>query len=141
MSNAVKVNSSPSKLTTDFLASAREAWGDALPDWVEELAKFATATSGVAAAKRIGMSPSVVTSVCKARYTGDLGAVEARVRGALMNESVECPVLGEIGRDRCLDEQKKRHVATSAVRTALFHACRSGGCQHSRLKVEGGHDA
>jgi hypothetical protein len=140
MSTAVKVNSLPSKLTTDFLASAREAWGDALPDWVEELAKFATATSGVTAAKRIGMSRSVVTSVCRARYSGVLAAVEARVRGALMNENVDCPVLGEIGRDYCLDEQKKRHVGSSAVRTALFHACRSA-CQHSRLKSNGGHDA
>lgn len=141
MSTAVKVNSLPSKLTTDFLASAREAWGDALPDWVEELAKFATATSGVAAAKRIGMSPSVVTCVCRARYRArDLAAVEARVRGALMNESVDCPVLGEIARDHCVDEQKKRHVGSSAARTALFHACR-GGCQHSRLKIDGGHDA
>ena len=141
MSTAVKVNSLPSKLTTDFLANAREAWGDALPDWVEELAKFATATSGVMAAKRIGMSASLVSSICKARYTArDLAAVEARVRGALMNESVDCPVLGEIGRDYCLDEQKKRHVGSSAVRTALFHACRSA-CQHSRLKSDGGHDA
>lgn len=140
MSTTVKVNSLPSKLTTDFLASAREAWGDALPDWVEELAKFAMATSGAAAAKRIGMSPSVVTSVCRARYSGDLAAVEARVRGALMNESVDCPVLGEIARDYCLDEQKKRHVGSSAARTALFHACR-GGCPNSRLKTERDHNA
>lgn len=139
MSTAVKVNSSPRKLTTDFLANAREAWGAALPEWVEELAKFAARTSGVAAAKRIGMSASVVTSVCKARYTGDLGAVEARVRGALMNESVDCPVLGEITRDHCLDEQKKKHVGSSAIRTRLYQACR-GGCEHSRLKVEGGAD-
>lgn len=159
MSTAVKVNSLPSKLTdpggagnsgarnigagaksTDFLANAREAYGDALPEWVEALAMEANRTTGAAAGRRIGYSGSVVTSVCKACYAGDIGAVEAKVRGALMGATLECPVLGEIGRDRCLDEQKKRHVATSAVRTALFHACRSG-CQHSRLKSDGGHDA
>lgn len=156
MSTAVNVNSLPSKLTievdanaqnlgagaksTDFLANAREAYGEALPEWVEALAIEANRTTGAAAGRRIGYSGSVVTSVCKATYAGDIGAVEAKVRGALMGATLECPVLGEIGRDRCLDEQKKRHVATSAVRTALFHACRSG-CQHSRLKSEGGHDA
>jgi hypothetical protein len=156
MSTAVNVNSLPSKLTievdsgarnlgtgaksTDFLANAREAYGEALPEWVEALAIEANRTTGAAAGRRIGYSGSVVTSICKATYAGDIGAVEAKVRGALMGATLECPVLGEIGRDRCLDEQKKRHVATSAVRTALFHACRSG-CQHSRLKSEGGHDA
>jgi len=140
MNAAVKVNSSPSKLTTDFLANARAAYGDALPDWVESLANEANRTTGASAARRIGYSGSVVTSVCNATYGGDIGAVEAKVRGALMGATLDCPVLGEIGRDACLDEQKKRHVATSAVRTALFHACR-GGCEHSRLKSEGGHDA
>ncbi len=140
MSTAVNLNSLPSKLTTDFLANARDAYGDALPDWVEALATEANRTTGAAAGKRIGYSGSVVTSICKATYGGDVGAVEVKVRGALMGATLDCPVLGEIGRDLCLDEQKKRHVGTSAVRTALFHACR-GGCEHSRLKSEGGHDA
>jgi hypothetical protein len=118
---------------TDFVANARRNWGDALPDWVVVLAEEATRTNGVAAAKRLGYSPAVVTQVINATYKGDLGAVEQKVRGALMGVEVDCPILGEIGRDRCLDEQRKKFRGTSAIRTRLYVACR-GGCSHSRLK-------
>lgn len=117
---------------TDFLAIARVAWGDALPDWVEALAEYATTRSGAEAAKKIGYSRSLVTHVVRNKYTGDIARVEAKVRGALMGATVTCPVLGEIGRDRCLDEQKKPFAPTSSVRTRLYHACR-GGCPNSRL--------
>lgn len=150
MTTAVKVNSSPSKLTnatrvgaksTDFLANARDAYGDALPDCVETLAMEANRTTGAAAGKRIGYSGSVVTSVCKAVYAGDIGAVEARVRGALMGDEVDCPGAGApIRRDRCLREQKTPFNASSPHRVMMFHACR-GGCAHSRLKNHGGVDA
>jgi len=118
---------------TDFVGNARRNWGDALPDWVVALAEEASRTSGVAAARRLGYSPAVVTGVINATYPGDMGAVEEKVRGALMGVEVECPILGEIGRDRCLDEQKKKFRGTSAIRTRLYAACR-GGCPHSRLK-------
>ncbi|MBY6243917.1 transcriptional regulator [Methylosinus sp. Sm6] len=136
MSAAVNLNTS-SRKDVDFLANAREAFGAVLPDWIETLATMANRTSATAVAKRIDYSTAVVSSVCRGSYKGDWGKVEAKVRGAFMGELVECPVLGEIGRDRCLAEQKKRHIGTSATRTALFHACR-GGCAHSRIKSEGG---
>lgn len=133
MTEAVNLN--PSK--TSFIGNAREAFGEALPDWIEALAREADRTTGAAAGNRIGYKGgSIVTSICRGNYNGDWKAVEARVRGALMGELVECPVLGEIARDHCLDEQKKRHIGSSQIRTQLFHACR-GGCAHSRLKTEG----
>ncbi len=125
----------------DFLANAAAHFGDGLPDWIEALAKEANRTSGAAAGKRCGFGGSTVTQICNGSYgAADWSAIETRVRGALMNEEVDCPVLGDIARDLCLDEQKKRHVGTSQQRTRLFHACR-GGCPHSRLKKEGGADA
>jgi len=121
---------------TDFLANARDAFGEALPDWIEIVARESNRTSATAVAQRLGYSTAVVSSLVRGKYGGDLGAVEARVRGVYMGEEVGCPVLGEIGRDQCLDEQKKKHIGTSQIRTALFHACR-GGCANSRLKTEG----
>lgn len=133
---AVNVTASPK---TNFVANAREAFGEALPDWVETLATEANRTSATAAAKRIGYSVAVVSAVCRGHYKGDLSAVEAKVRGVFMGEEVDCPALGEIGRDYCLDQQKMRHLGASALRTALYHKCRSGECPHSRLKpAEGG---
>jgi len=127
------VNSSPFG-KVDFLAQARETFGDALPDWIEEAAKLATQTTAAHAARRIGYSASVITTIFRGAYNGDLAAVEAKVRGALMGLTVECPVIGEIAKDICLNEQKKKHIGTSATRTALFHACR-GGCPHSLIKT------
>lgn len=121
------------KTKTDFVAKARAAYGDALPDWVEELAVEATNTSAVTAAAKIGYSASLLSHVFSNKYTGDITRVEAKVRGALMGATVMCPILGEIGRDRCLDEQKMPRSATSSLRSKLYRACRSG-CPHSRIK-------
>jgi hypothetical protein len=118
----------------DFVAIARAAWGDALPDFVLALAEEATATAGTRAAARIGYSPAVVTHVIRNHYTGDMERVAGKVRGALMGENVTCPVLGEIGRNRCLDEQRKPFTATSSIRSKLYRACRSG-CPNSRLNI------
>ncbi|PZA12438.1 transcriptional regulator [Rhodopseudomonas palustris] len=111
---------------------ARAAWGDELPAWVEALALEAGRTSGVAAGKRIGYTGSLVSSVLANKYKGRLDLVEERVAGALMGAVVDCPILGEIARDRCLDEQKVGFSTSSSVRTRLYRACR-GGCEHSRI--------
>jgi hypothetical protein len=120
------------KSDTDFVAKARAAWGDALPDWVQVLAEEVNRTSGVAVADKLKLSGSLVSTVIAHKYPGDMDRVEQQVRGALMGFVVACPVLGEIGRDICLAEQKKPFSATSSVRSRLFRACRSG-CPHSRL--------
>lgn len=116
----------------DPLQVAQEAWKNDLPDWVEALANEASATSGEAAADRIGYSGAVVSSVLANKYKGRLDNVEARVRGALMGETVNCPVLGDITRDRCLDEQKCGFSTSSSVRARIYRACRAG-CQNSRI--------
>jgi hypothetical protein len=140
MNDAINVNSLPSG-KVDFLAKAREAYGGTLPAWIEELAKFANRTSAAAAGRKVGIGSSTVTQLINGSYGAkDWTGVEARVRGALMQETVICPVLDEIARDHCLDEQKKSFTGTSAVRTSLYHECRSGRCPHSRLKTDGGVD-
>jgi hypothetical protein len=124
---------------TDFVANAREAWGDALPPWVLALAQAASAKSATEIAKRLDYSAAVVSSVCRNRYAGDLSRVEAKVRGVLMSETVDCPVLGDINRALCIDEQGKKFFGTSAVRTRLYRACPT--CIHSlqRQKEEAAH--
>jgi hypothetical protein len=120
----------------DPLETARAAWGEQIPTWVEALAEEARRTSSAAAATRIGYSAPTVSAVLAKKYRGDLGRVAAKVAGALMGATVDCEVLGEIARDRCLDEQVKGFSGSSSVRARLFRACR-GACPHSRLKREG----
>jgi hypothetical protein len=122
---------------TDFLANARKGWGETPPDWVTRLAEECARSSASEVARRLDYSVAVISGVVLGSYKGDLHKVEAKVRGAYMGMMVECPILGEIERDRCIGEQGHRHSATSANRARLYRACRAG-CEHSRLKREGG---
>lgn len=124
-----------SRAATDFTSKARAAWGGTPPEWVEALAAEATRTSASAVAVRLGYSPPVISEVIANRYRGDVQGVAEAVRGAFLGAEVGCPVLGSIGRDHCLEQQRKPFMATSSVRTRLYRACR-GGCPHSRIGGE-----
>jgi hypothetical protein len=104
-------------------------------DWMDALREQVKRTSQQRAADRIGMSSSVVNQVLKGTYKGNLANVEARVRGALMNRTVKCPVLGEISCKRCQDEQDRPFAPTNPARVAVFKACRNG-CKHSKHRRE-----
>jgi hypothetical protein len=119
---------------TDYVANALRAWVDVPPE-VMALAEEANATSGAAAAKRIGYSGALVTQVVGKKYPGDLASVFAKIRGALMGETVTCPVLGEIQRDHCLDEQKRPFTATNSTRARLWRACQT--CPNNRASLKG----
>ena len=122
---------------TDFKARAIASWGTP-PDWVLALADEAQRTTGAKAASRVGYSASTISQVLSNTYRGDIRRVEEMVSGALMKAVVDCPVLGRIGRDRCLHEQVEPFRATSAMRAQLWHACR-GGCPHSKHTPHSGH--
>ncbi|MCB1473806.1 MAG: transcriptional regulator [Defluviimonas sp.] len=117
---------------TSRLETALEAHGAQIPDWVRELASYVDTVGLKKAAQRIGYSQAVLHEVIRKRYAGSVERVEERVRGALMGETVCCPVLGPIRRDTCLDWQGKPFAITSAHRTRMYRACRAG-CPHSRL--------
>ena len=105
-------------------------WTDPAPGWVLVLASACDATSQNRVAKRIGYSPAVVGAVLTNSYPGRLDKVEAAVRGALLNVTVTCPVLGEINADRCVSEQRRPLRPTNPNAVRLYHACRNG-CPHS----------
>jgi predicted phage gp36 major capsid-like protein len=118
----------PGRSQTDFHANARRGWGDVPPDWIVALAEEATRTSTAEVGKRIGYVATVVGQVISAKYGGNLAKVEAMVRGAFMAETVMCPVLDVIGRDRCRQEQSRPFAATNSTRARLRRACKT--CPH-----------
>ncbi|WP_142850831.1 transcriptional regulator [Telmatospirillum sp. J64-1] len=115
---------------------ARVAWGEALPQWVQVLAEHCDATSQARTAKRIGYSGAVVSHVLKNVYPGDIAKVELAVRGALMAATVNCPVLGDLPTNECLEHQRRKFAATNHVRVRLYRSCH-GGCPHSQKGKEG----
>jgi hypothetical protein len=116
------------------VAAARAAWGEAMPEWVRELAEYTDRRgSQRAAAQAIGYSVAVVCNVLKNAYRGDMDKVETAVRGGIMRETVICPVLGEITKLVCLHNQAQPFATTNSQRIRIYRACRAG-CEHSRLK-------
>ena len=105
-------------------------WGAHPPAWVLELAEACDRTSQGAVARRLGISTTVVNQALSNSYAGRLDRMEQRVRGELMRETVQCPVLGEINTRACLDHQSRGYQGTNSTRVRLFTACRR--CQHRR---------
>lgn len=107
------------------VAVARHAWGEAAPEWIIVLAEACDQSSQAAVARRLGVSGAQINQALHNTYAGRLDRLEQRVRGTLMNECVTCPVLGEITRRRCIDEQGRPYAATNALRVELRRACKT----------------
>ncbi len=114
-----------------FSIIARDHWGgEAAPDWIVELAHQCDRVGQSAVARKMGGSVSVINETLRNKYKGRLDNVEAKVRGAYMGTTVECPVLDEIATDLCLSNQRLPFSAGNPVRVALHKAC--PGCKHNR---------
>lgn len=64
-------------------------------------------------------SAATLSQVLKGAYNGDLKRIQSIVEGALMGKTVECPVAGEISRDRCIQFQTRPFASTNPIRVQL----------------------
>lgn len=100
--------------------------------WLQALAKACDAFGQGAVAQRIGYSTGTVSGVLSGTYKGNWQRVRAAVEGALMRAEVDCPVCGEIPRQRCVEHQRRPFRPTNPAAVQLYRACR-GGCVHSLI--------
>lgn len=113
---------------------ARAAWNGEISDWIVILAEACDRESQSAIARKVGYSPSAISQVLSNTYqNGDIARVEQAVRGALMSETVDCPVMGEMPHNTCIQWQRKPFATTNSHRIRMHQACRSG-CKFSHLK-------
>lgn len=111
------------------------------PAWIDVLRLACRAPSTQAQiAERIGYSAGAVSSILAGTYKGNLDRVQQAVEGALMNSSVECPVIGDLPRQRCVEHQRTPFTPTNPSRVALYRACR-GGCPHALIAGKPGKEA
>lgn len=89
------------------------------------IAAVARLGSQTAVARDLGVSPAVVNHLLRDRYVGDVATMAERIRGQYMAETVNCPVMGELGRRHCLDYQSRPLAHTNPQRVRLFHACKT----------------
>lgn len=102
---------------------AVDRWGGAAPEWVLVLADMCDAKSQAVVARSLGVSATMINQALRNSYAGRLDKLEQRVRGTFMNESLNCPVLGEITKRRCIDEQTRPFAPSNCLRIELRHAC------------------
>lgn len=92
-------------------------------DWLVVLRQASKARKQSVVAAEIGYSATVVSQVLTGNYKGDLKAVQQKVEGALMGLTVECPVIGTLPRNRCLEYQRQPFSATNHIRVQFSRAC------------------
>ena len=92
-------------------------------NWLDELQRAAAAEGQATVAKRIGYSTTVVCQVLRGKYKGDLSRVQRAVEGALMHATVDCPVIGDIPLQRCIEHQRAPKRFTNPMRVQLAHTC------------------
>lgn len=92
--------------------------------------------SQVALAEQIGISASALNQAMKGKYRGDLGRIEQRIRGVLLNLTVQCPVLAQLSKKDCLDEQRRPLVFSNPLRVRLHRACKT--CPHRQQSTPKG---
>lgn len=105
--------------------TAREFWGDDLPEWVIALAEACDRESQNKVAARIERSGSLVSTILRNRYPADTRHIEDIVRGHFMAEHVDCPVLGEIGKQVCRKWRGKagRFENVNSLHVTMYRAC------------------
>ncbi len=105
---------------------------NATHNWQDVLRAACVASSQSKVAERLGYSTSVVSQVLNGKYNGDVKAVQTKVEGVLMGKTVDCPVVGELPRNRCLEYQRQAFAATNHLRVQLARACVT--CTHNHSK-------
>ena len=91
--------------------------------WLEALRSACAVSSQPVIAAKIGYSTAVVNAALKGTYKGDLKRVQQAVEGALMGSTVDCPVLGGIPRQRCVEHQRAPFSSTNPMRVQLSRTC------------------
>lgn len=81
--------------------------------------------SQVKVAKELRVTGPVVSMLLNDKYPGSVEAMEQRIRGQFMAETVQCPVQGTLSKRICLDNQALPVAFTNPVRAALGRACKA----------------
>ncbi|MEE9357350.1 XRE family transcriptional regulator [Candidatus Vondammii sp. HM_W22] len=105
--------------------------------WLKALRKACEETSQSKVAARLRQpdgfpSPTVINQVLNDKYPGRKERLQALVEGVYMNRTVDCPVLGTIKTDLCIDHQSRSFSTHNPLLVQLYRACRDG-CPETRI--------
>lgn len=106
-------------------------------EWLTVLRDACAQSSQAAVARKFGVSPAMISQALKGVYKGDMDRLQTLTEGVLMRQTVDCPIAGDLPKNRCLEHQARdrRFAFVNPLFSKLYRACRSG-CPHSRLPRE-----
>jgi predicted transcriptional regulator len=93
---------------TAWLETKFEAAFGSNQNWLAALRAEVARTSGARTALRLGISEATVSQVLSGKYAADTQRIARRVRGALLGETVECPVALEMPMHKCQEIQDRK---------------------------------
>lgn len=100
------------------------------PAWLRALREEVKRTNGTRTANRLGMSEATVSQVLSGSYKANTLRIERRVRGVLLGEEVDCPVLfGDLPMHVCQDIQERpaSRGFSSPMHQQAWYCCRGEG--------------
>lgn len=107
---------------------------DTSADWYVALANEVGRTSQNKAATRIGVNASYINMVLNDKpFPGRLDRFIARIEGALLHQTVMCPVVGEMSKDVCESHQSRPFSSHNTMRVRIWKAC-NYTCTISRVR-------
>ncbi|CAA0111514.1 Uncharacterised protein [BD1-7 clade bacterium] len=101
------------------------------PRWLAVLRKQCEKRGQGKVATDLKISKTMISQALNKKYPGDLGKLEQRVRGAYLGDTVNCPILGELETNKCLNHQRQSFTAVNPIRVQLYRACNCT-CPHSQ---------
>lgn len=105
--------------------------------WLAQLREACAAATQAEVALRLARagdgkypSPSVINQALQGKYGGDNARLQALVEGLMLTITVDCPVLGDLPRQRCAEHQQRRKqfAITNPTRILLYRVCPT--CEH-----------
>jgi transcriptional regulator with XRE-family HTH domain len=95
-----------------------------MTDRLEVLRRVAGELTQSEIARRLDVSPSTISQILSGTYRASDEHILTRVAELWGDETVECPVLGEIPLGQCSDERSRTEFrATGPLRVRLWETC------------------
>lgn len=92
--------------------------------WLDILKHECAQRTQADVAAELKVSPAVINQVLKGIYKGRTNRIKSLVEGRYMGATVECPIIGDIPRNRCIEHQLRRtFAATNPLRVQLYKKC------------------
>ncbi|MFQ5533446.1 MAG: hypothetical protein ACE5EM_01300 [Sphingomonadales bacterium] len=114
----------------DHLQKARAAWSEALPDWIDALARAANEKGLRGASRATGVSKAAISQVLANKYGARLDRLERVVRLTLLPGEVDCPALATtIATPQCLAHQRRGTSSLNPIHVRLSRTCPT--CNHN----------